>query len=685
MSAIDSNDRIQTALGWELVIDRGDSLKLKRDGGVFETAETALCQQLICSGDHILDIGANIGFYSKLFAHLAGSSGTVHAFEPDTENLELLHHNLSPELACGKVRIHPVALGNQVGEVTLYRHSDNTGKHRVYPSVLCQSNPTKIEITRGDDLELGAIDFIKIDVEGFELEALRGLQATIKRSPNLHMLIEFAPVSMLEAGLPPDQLIELLADELGMHCFRYIRGAWRRIPGVEIKHTLEPLCDFDIAALICQVDGLSDPEIEQRVLEHMYKCGLELPLLENHLWVSSRALRNTVRILGSDQDRDGTDWIHALAPSLSNGSTLELPTSKLNGFDRVVFETLGLEAKSQNESLDKQPVRLQKIKETRWYQSWIIPEQSDLWKILFSTCFGDDMSPHFLQWKYATGQGLGLGAYSYSDEQNSKLIGFIGGLPRKVYWCGQCVQAIQICDVMVHPLFRHLQPKKGVFQQLATRFLANLISSEGPYQLGYGFPSERAFRLANRLKLYEAVDDMVRVEWHRQKTLRGFLSRSREIKQQDKDIVDGLGQAMHRSFDQSIIGRRDWAYLNARYLNHPTNVYMCRMVYSTFTGHTLGVIVLKRHEADVLEWVDIIAPRKRFNLLVHAALRFTRRARAAELFSWITASHQDLFHVGSPHVTPLDIVIPAYNSMQAPAIDDLFNRWFLMPGDSDFH
>ena len=685
MSAIDSNDRIQTALGWELVIDRSDSLRLKRNEGVFETAETVLCQQLIRPGDHILDIGANIGYYTKLFAHLAGTSGTVHAFEPDTDNLGLLHHNLSPELACGKVKIHSFALGNQAGEVTLYRHSDNTGKHRVYPSVVCQSDPSQIEIIRGDDLNLGAIDFIKIDVEGFELAALRGLQATIKRSPNLRILIEFAPVSMLEAGLPPDQLVELLADELGMHCFRYIRGAWRRVPHAEIKHPLEPFREFDIAALVCQVDGLSDPEIEQRVLEHMHERGIEVPLLENHLWVSSQALRNTVRILGSDRDRYETDWIHALAPALPNGSTLEASSSNLDGFDQAVFETLGLEANSQKESLDNQPVQLQKIKETRWYQSWIIPEQSGLWKLLFLTCFGDDISPYFLQWKYATSQGLGLGAYSDSDGQKSKLIGFIGGLPREVYWCGQSVKAIQICDVMVHPSFRHLQPKKGVFQQLATRFLANLISSDGPYQLGYGFPSQRAFRLANRLKLYEAVDDMVRVEWRCQKTLRGFLSRSREINQEDKDIVDCLGQAMHRSFDQSIIGRRDWAYLDARYLKHPTESYICRMVNSTITGQPLGVIVLKRHEADVFEWVDIIAPRKRFDLLIHAALRFTRRAQANELFSWITSSHQDLFNSGSPRVTPLDIVIPAYNAVQAPAIDNILSRWFLMPGDSDFH
>lgn len=680
MSTSGTQNCIQTGLGWAIQIDETDSLKLKEHQGRFETAETQLCKELIKPGDRVLDIGANIGYYTKLFAHHTGPSGSVHAFEPDADNLKILRQNLVHEVSLGTVQIHPVALGNRDQSATLFRHANNAGKHRLYPSVVCQADSAQISLKRGDDFNFGPVDFIKIDVEGYELEALQGLRHTVTTSPTLTMLIEFAPISMLEAGLSPKDLIQLLAHDLELHCFRHLRGAWTLVPDIELSQSMEPLNDLDISTLTRDLAGREDAHIEQKVTEYLHGLGFQYPLLENQLWVSSGALERTLHSLATSQPEHHPDWLHAVAPKIALGETRPISSNLLGQTTREHDETLGVKVQSVQTEADTQAGLLQKIKQTRWFHHWVFPEQSVLWKTLFSGCFKDVIPHALLEWKYTQNRGFGIGAYS-----GRGLVGFIGGMPREVYWNGQAVQAIQVCDVMVHPEFRHLQPKHGVFQQLAARFLSTQISSSGPFQLGFGFPSQRAFRLAERLKLYAPVDSMVRLEWPRQVTLRGYFSRSRAIQPSDASTVDELGEAMHRSFTASIIGKRNWAYVQTRYLEHPTHQYVCRLIVSQFTGQAQGVIILRQHEDGVAEWVDLIAPRDRFKNMVHATLRFSRRSQNTRLFVWVTNSHRTLFDIRSPKCTPLDIIIPAYDSIQAPAIQSLVNRWFLMSGDSDFH
>jgi hypothetical protein len=238
---------------------------------------------------------------------------------------------------------------------------------------------------------------------------------------------------------------------------------------------------------------------------------------------------------------------------------------------------------------------------------------------------------------------------------------------------------------MVHPKFRHLQPRHGVFQQIAERFLRTQIGFDTPYRLGFGFPSQRAFKLAERLNLYAPVDSMVQLIWPCPVTLEGYLSRSRAITCADAPVIDQLSDSMHRSFGASILGKRSWSFLESRYLTHPQHAYLCRLIVSHISQRPLGVLVLKAHENRVIEWVDVIAPREQLKTMLHAALRFARGAQWTHLYTWITKSHHDLFDVCQPEVKSLDIVIPAYVSLQAPSTRDIMNAWFLMSGDCDFH
>ena len=150
-----------------------------------------------CSPDPVLlDVGANIGVHSLLFSGLAGARGRVHAFEAQRILFQMLAGNLALN-SIENVYARQVALGAAPGVLRLppvdYAQPWNFGGMG-----LVEENPEPqfahgtaeraaadqqepIEVTTIDHLVLPRVDFIKIDVEGMELDVLRGGVATIER------------------------------------------------------------------------------------------------------------------------------------------------------------------------------------------------------------------------------------------------------------------------------------------------------------------------------------------------------------------------------------------------------------------------------------------------------------------------------------------------------------------------
>ena len=75
--------------GHKMFLDSEDSLNLSING-IYEENETALIKKEIEQGNIVLDIGANIGYYTLIVAKLVGKNGKVFAFEPDPTNFALL-------------------------------------------------------------------------------------------------------------------------------------------------------------------------------------------------------------------------------------------------------------------------------------------------------------------------------------------------------------------------------------------------------------------------------------------------------------------------------------------------------------------------------------------------------------------------------------------------------------------
>lgn len=197
-----------TINGHVMHLDPVDSLGLAR--GAYEPDETAVVESVVRPGMRVLDLGANIGYFTLLCARLAGPEGTVMAVEPDPGNFRLLERNVRANNYGDRVRLLQHAASDTPGVMRLYQPLRSAAHHSLAPQG--ESDPfVEVEVVRVDDLVDGAIDFMKIDVEGAELGALHGAAALIARSPNLVIMTEFNPRALVAFDVEPRAYLDFLA------------------------------------------------------------------------------------------------------------------------------------------------------------------------------------------------------------------------------------------------------------------------------------------------------------------------------------------------------------------------------------------------------------------------------------------------------------------------------------------
>ncbi|CAL7964049.1 Methyltransf_21 domain-containing protein [Gammaproteobacteria bacterium] len=161
--------------------------------------------------DIVIDVGANIGWYSLLLDHMKDGPGIIYAFEPDSLNYSLLKHNISLNGASKVVAINE-ALSNKIGKATLYKYGDNNlGRHSLLP-LFKGASETIITTTLDNFIKKNnskkTIRLIKIDVEGYELPVLLGAKKVLDHTENL--IVEFSPSIMLQHKIAPELVIKLL-------------------------------------------------------------------------------------------------------------------------------------------------------------------------------------------------------------------------------------------------------------------------------------------------------------------------------------------------------------------------------------------------------------------------------------------------------------------------------------------
>jgi FkbM family methyltransferase len=188
----------------------------------YEVEEFSLMQKFLWTGQTIVDVGANVGYTTRFFARAVGTTGKVHAFEPNPIIFPLLKRNVAK---FKQVSVSNLGLSSTNGEFPLFLAGNN---HSVacfaesYPAthLAYRQNETMAtvpaRVVAGDEFfsreGIDQIDLIKIDVEGWELDVLSGLEKTIARSANPTILCEFNPAAQECAGHAPRELLDWLSD-----------------------------------------------------------------------------------------------------------------------------------------------------------------------------------------------------------------------------------------------------------------------------------------------------------------------------------------------------------------------------------------------------------------------------------------------------------------------------------------
>jgi FkbM family methyltransferase len=169
----------------------------------YEHAFQDALHRAVKPGDIVWDVGANVGLYAREFAREVGASGVVCAFEPMPACLEQLRR------ACAdapNVRAFGLALGERAAELPLWTSADPLGsthsliEHHHHESAA----PLTVKVLPGDELiargEAPAPNVLKIDVEGFEEDVIKGLGGALARPECRAVLIEVHFAILEERG-----------------------------------------------------------------------------------------------------------------------------------------------------------------------------------------------------------------------------------------------------------------------------------------------------------------------------------------------------------------------------------------------------------------------------------------------------------------------------------------------------
>lgn len=199
-------------------LDLRESIQRRMFLGSYEPAQTEWVEQCVKPGDVVVDVGASFGYYATLAASLVGSTGRVFAFEPSPIACSVLQEAIDLS-ALSQVTLVRSVVGSTAGTIAL--HLPNT-PHLHSPSVLPTDRtfrPIDVPMLALDEfapLANRTVQLIKIDVEGYEPDVLRGMARLMRSGRIRNIICEFNSWWLGQNHSTPDQLHEMFAAE-GFH------------------------------------------------------------------------------------------------------------------------------------------------------------------------------------------------------------------------------------------------------------------------------------------------------------------------------------------------------------------------------------------------------------------------------------------------------------------------------------
>jgi FkbM family methyltransferase len=183
--------------------------------GRYEPQETALLQKFLAPGMTFVDVGANWGYHTLLAAHLVGPTGRVLSLEPDPRSFAALQDNLEVN-ALRQVKALGVAAADVPGKVVLAGYQEGDGNFGISKMVGDDRRAGTFEVeSRPLDLVLQEegirhVDVLKMDIEGGEDLALRGLECSLGNRRVGRILLEVHPALLAERGRKVGEVLGIL-------------------------------------------------------------------------------------------------------------------------------------------------------------------------------------------------------------------------------------------------------------------------------------------------------------------------------------------------------------------------------------------------------------------------------------------------------------------------------------------
>jgi len=177
--------------------------------GMYESNKSHVITTLFKPGMTFIDVGANKGDFSLIASKIAGIEGKVLSFEPEPDNCSWVRKSIEMNNYTN-IQLFDLALGDSNGKAKLYI-GEKSGWHSLVPDQTGRGMG-EIEVTTRtldsllEEIECPAVDMIKIDVEGAELEVLYGAEKTLSNNENLILLIDLHP----HLGVDPVAVCDML-------------------------------------------------------------------------------------------------------------------------------------------------------------------------------------------------------------------------------------------------------------------------------------------------------------------------------------------------------------------------------------------------------------------------------------------------------------------------------------------
>ena len=305
---------------------------------------------------------------------------------------------------------------------------------------------------------------------------------------------------------------------------------------------------------------------------------------------------------------------------------------------------------------------------------------------LHQLVFGKAFTLDILNWKYLSRNSPSLGLWN----SDGTLVAHCAGIARQIILRGVSFNGLQICDVVVHPKWRAILTKQGPFFWVSKLFYKLQIGVHCPHQIGYGFPSHRHMRLAEKLNLGCDAGPIWELSWQ--------INSENDIKHpwhwQAIELNEGSAQwqeYIQRAWANMCVastalslGDRSSTELDWRYRQHPSHQHFYTALKRPWSRHASGVAIWRYTDTGAILWLDWIgAPSD----LARAQRMLAHRHLAApnsELQTW----GSDLIRMALRHTPGYSerlvacIGIPFESNLDFTNLDR--NLWWWMAGDTDF-